>query len=131
MSYVTEIEAVKAVIQNYSDGTYNRDLALLKSAFHPEAIMTGFRGDDLLLGSPAPFFDRIESEPAFKESGVDFRSEITSIVVNNCVASVTLEESGYFGMDITDYFQLVKVDGAWKILSKLFQVNTWFRWGRV
>jgi hypothetical protein len=36
------------------------------------------------------------------------------------VATATLRELGYMGMNFTDFFHLAEVDGNWQIISKTF-----------
>jgi len=91
----------------------------LQAIFHPDARMSGFLGDQCLVGSPQPFFDAVRSA-AGSGAPSDYGTEITSVAVSGRVAAVTLEERGFLGMDFVDYFHLVKFDDGWKIVSKTF-----------
>ena len=44
----------------------------------------------------------------------------SSRIVTGRIASATLQERGFLGLDFTDYFHLVEVDGQWQIVSKTF-----------
>jgi len=50
-----EIDAITETINNYIQGTYQADVDLIKKAFHPDAVMTGYMMDQLLTGSTGPF----------------------------------------------------------------------------
>jgi len=118
-----EVGAVNAVIEAYIAACRKGDVRGLEAIFHSRAIMTGYMGDELMLGSPAPFFDAVRHAPSPDGSGTAYEAEITHTEVAGSVASVTLTERGYMGMNFVDYFHLVKVDGDWYIVSKSFQAS--------
>ena len=76
---------------------------------------------EYLMGSPEPFFSAVANPPpnAPPLAG-NYTAEITSIEISDPIASITLKETGFMGMNFTDYFHLTKVNGAWKIASKTF-----------
>jgi ketosteroid isomerase-like protein len=117
----SEEAAVREVVQQYIDGTYQGDVKALRDCFHPKAVMNGYLGDQLLVGGPEPFFKNMEKAPSMAEGGVPYQGKITSLDVVGNVASVTIKETGFGGaMDFTDYFHLLKDEGKWKIISKTF-----------
>jgi len=114
-------EAVREVIEQYIDGTFNGDGKVLRACFHPKAVMNGYFQGQLLMGGPEPFFEQIENNPSMADGGAPYKGEITTIDVVGDVASVTLKEAGFAGsMKFTDYFHLLKERGEWKIISKTF-----------
>ncbi len=117
----SEEEAVRKVVQQYVDGTYQGDVKALRDCFHPKAVMNGYLQDQLLVGGPEPFFENIENNPSMAEAGAPYKGEITFVDVVGNVASVTIKETGFGGdMAFTDYFHLLKEQGEWKIISKTF-----------
>jgi len=117
----SEEQAVRRVIQQYIDGTYQGDVKSLRDCFHPKAVMNGYLQEQLLIGGPEPFFENMGNAPSMAKAGAPYKGEITFIDVVNNVASVTLKETGFGGdMDFTDYFHLLKEQGKWKIVSKTF-----------
>jgi len=118
---VSDVSAVRKVMERYIDGNLRADVEALRQSFHPGASMCGFLGDDLLVGTPEPFFADIGSHPSMADTGAPYNAQITSIQVSGRVAGVTLEESGFFGGGrFTNYFGLLNVDGEWSIISKTF-----------
>ena len=84
--------------------------------------MAGYLGDELIVGSPEPFFSDIGSHPPMATTGAPYKADIADIHVAGRVASARVEESGFFGQtDFVNYFQLLEVSGDWKIVSKAFQ----------
>ncbi len=120
MSYEKDVEAVKAVIQNYIDGTFKADIALLESVFHKGAIMSGYLADQLIVATPALFIEDIRSQPSMESNQDPFSAEITSLKVTGSIANVVVKETGFRGSGcLEDHFHLIK-DGEWKIISKTF-----------
>lgn len=113
-------EEVTKVIQEYVDACSLGSVERLRAIFHPQALMSGYLAGQLLTGSPEPFFQAVEAQPAPAENGTDYRTEIRCVDVAGDVATAALDEHGYLGMDFTNFFHLVKISGTWKIVSKTF-----------
>ena len=110
--------AVRSVIDRYTEGTRLRDLNMLKSVFHDAAMMSGWLGPNMLVGSPAPFFEFVEKN----EVAPDYTSQTTEVWVDGNIATVETREQNLFGMPFVNRFQLVKQgDGTWTITAKLFR----------
>jgi Putative lumazine-binding len=118
---ISDVAAVRAVVERYVDATYRADIEQLRGTFHPGAAMAGYLGDDLLVGTPEPFFADMGSRPSMAGTDVAFKAEITSIQVAGRTAAVTLEEDGLFGaFRFVNFFHLLKIDGEWQLVSKTF-----------
>ena len=115
-------EAVKKVVQNYIDGTFTGNADLLASAFHKDAIMTGYMGPDLVIATPAAFVDEIRNNKSMQSQGHAFKAEIEDITVVGGVAQARVHETGFWGEgEVMELFQLlIDTDGQWKIISKCF-----------
>lgn len=118
-SYVAELDQVRATMQAYIDGGRAGKSEILKPAFHADANICGYVGPDLFCGPIQGFYDwHDENGPA---AGLDAR--ITSIDIVGTAASVRVDMDDWSGHRFTDFFTLVKVDGRWQILSKVFYLH--------
>ncbi|HKQ81692.1 MAG TPA: nuclear transport factor 2 family protein [Steroidobacteraceae bacterium] len=115
---MNEQTAVRAVVEEYVAAAGVRDVARLEAIFHPQALMSGYLNDQKMIGSLRPLYDFLRQQQG--DTSGTHRWEIPVIEVTGSIASVTLTEKDFFGMDFTTYFHLVKLDGNWKIVSKLF-----------
>ncbi|MDR0671950.1 MAG: nuclear transport factor 2 family protein [Oscillospiraceae bacterium] len=116
-----ETKAVLQVIRNYQEGTYQADVERLKGVFHEKAVMNGYLGADALLADPSGFIADIGSAPSMASNGDPYQAEVEYIHIEGGVASVTLSETGFRGEGrLVDFFHLIKTDGQWRIISKLF-----------
>lgn len=120
MGRTTETEQARAVIQEYVDACRAGSVERLRAIFHEDALMSGYMMGKYLMGSPEPFFQAVEKPPPGVAPGGDYKGEITSVEVSGPVASITLRETGFMGVNFTDYFHLARVNGDWKIISKTF-----------
>ncbi len=116
MNRTDDVIAVEAVVQEYVQGTADRDIARLKGAFHESAVMSGYLGPAKLIGSPQPFYEHLEAN----EHGPGYVTKITNIEVTGRTATARLVEDNLYGMSFVNDFHLLNDDGAWKIVSKLF-----------
>ncbi len=116
---VTEHDAIAKIIQHYIDGAKSGRGDDMKPAFHKDATIFGYAGADLFGGPIQQLFDwNDESGPA-----AGLQARIASIDVVDTVATVRLELNNWAGSRYTDLFTLLKVDGAWKIMSKVFHLH--------
>lgn len=107
-----------AVIEAYAQATRTRDIALLKSIFHGNAVMTGWLGSDFLCGGPEPFYAALETN----DVGEDYTSETVHIAVNGRIATAETSERNLLGLSFTNYFHMAELpDGTWRLTSKSFR----------
>ena len=92
----------------------------MKPAFHEQATVFGYVGDDLFAGPIQLLFDwNDQNGPA-----TDLQAEIADIDIVDSVASVRLRLDNWTGYRFTDLFTLLKVDGNWKIMNKVFHLHS-------
>jgi len=115
----SEYNAIAAIIQRYIDGATSGRGDDMKPAFHADATIFGYVGDDLFAGPIQQLFDWNDENGAATE----LRSRIASIDLAGTVATVRLELDDWTGHRFTDLFTLLKADGAWKIMNKVFHLH--------
>lgn len=121
-----ELASIRKTIDLYIDGVQNGNLESMRQAFHPQSSMFGYLGKDLFVTPIQGLYDYIAGTiPPAKagEVGKQYTYSITSISVVGHAASVEMAMDGYHKHDFTDYFQLLKIDGRWWIVSKLFHAD--------
>lgn len=119
MNRTSDASAVLAVIREYEEGTRTRDTDRLRAIFHPNAVMSGYLGPNLLVGAPDPFYAHLEANPV--DDGVAlYTSTTTSVSVTGKTATATTVEDNLFGMSFVNAFHLIGDGGAWTITAKLF-----------
>ena len=116
---VHEHDAIAKAIQPYIDGMKSGKGDDMKPAFHKDATIFGYAGADLFASPIQWLFDwNDESGPA-----AELQARIASTDVVDTVATVRLELNNWGGYRYTDLFTLLKVDGEWKIMNKVFHLH--------
>ncbi len=116
---VSEYDVIAAVVQHYIDGAKSGKGDDMKPAFHKDATIFGYAGADLFAGPIQRLFDWADdSDPA-----TGLQARIASIDLIDTVATVRLELDNWTGHRFTDLFTLLKVNGEWKIMNKVFHLH--------
>ena len=116
---VSEYDVIAKVVQHYIDGAKSGRGDDMKPAFHEDATIFGYAGADLFAGPIQRLFDWVdENDPA-----TGLQARIAGIDLINTVATVRLELDNWTGSRYTDLFTLLKVDGEWKIMNKVFHLH--------
>jgi hypothetical protein len=115
----TEAAAIRRTIQTYIDGGISGRGDDMKPAFHSGAILYGYIGPELFGGYIQQLFDWNDQNGPAK----DLKAEIASIDVVGNIATARVELYNWTGHRFTDMFTLLKTDGEWKIISKVFYLH--------
>lgn len=116
---LNETAAITAAIQQYVSGGISGRSEDMKPAFHENATIHGYIGEDLFGGPIRGLFDWNDGNgPA-----AELTSRIASIDIEGTIATVRLELDNWTGHKFTDMFTLLKTDGEWKIISKVFYLH--------
>ena len=112
-------EAIARTIQTYVDGGKSGKSDVMKPAFHDGATIYGYIGPDLFGGPIQSLFDWNDGNgPA-----TELQSNITNIDIQGTIATARIELDNWTGHKFTDMFTLLKTDGEWKIISKVFYLH--------
>jgi len=118
---MSDYDAIKATIENYFDGLRLADRERLEQAFAVDyAHMKGYIKDaqGKLVESSRPMNEVIDEWVA-RDPNPDLKGAIMSInIYSDVAAQATFDFNGVY----TDSFQLAKIDGQWRIMTK-FYVN--------
>lgn len=116
---LSEYDAITNTIQLYIEGGRTGDTSKMKEAFHPDATIFGYVGADLFAGPIQQLYDWNDNNGAARE----LEGRIAGIDLIETVATVRLELDNWTGHRFTDLFTLLKVDGQWKIINKVFHLH--------
>lgn len=115
--------AIRQTVQYYFDGGKNRDSVALRKAFHPEARMLFAKDGKLAVVPIGEYIARV-TENKLKPGEVDStRRRVTEVDVAGDAAIAKLELERPDAL-VTDYMSLLKVDGRWMIVNKIFARET-------
>lgn len=116
----SELQSIKDVVTLYIAGVHNGDVEMLKKAFHQKAMMYGASPDNVTIVEIQGLYDFVSANTPLSKTGEPHQCFITSIQHAGNAASVEMIEESAYGNDYTNYFQLLKIDGKWLIVSKTY-----------
>ena len=118
-----ELSAISEVINKYAEGCHTGNIALLREAFHPNAMMYGSSGEQTIVTPIEGLYSFIEANEPPVKTGEQHQCFISSIQYQGGAANVEMIQEAGYGHDYTNYFQLIKIDGNWMIVSKTYNAT--------
>jgi len=120
---MTDFAAVTGVLGTYFDGLYYADEGKLAIAFHPKAIYATADEVPLLYRTMDEYFPVVAKRvsPASRDEprrdvieSIEFAGENTAFARVRCSIGTK---------DFIDFLTLVRTDGTWRIMAKIFQIT--------
>ena len=111
----SDYQAVATTVNYYLDGGTNNDFETLSKAFHPTATMKFIGRDGYTEVNALEFFES-RMKPGPKQNR---KTRIANITISGNAANARLEIE-YPDFTFIDFMNLLKVDGEWKVVSKIF-----------
>ena len=102
---MSDKEQIEQTIQHYIDGAREGKGDIMKPAFHADATIFGYIGPDLF------------------GAATDIQTKIAAIDIEGTIATARLEADNWTGHKFTDMFTLLKTDGEWQIINKVFHLH--------
>ena len=111
---IDEYEAVVAVSQAFIDALRDGNPDAVMAPFHADAVAFGL-GDGVWLAGPAHHLRGliVQVGPA---PNIKSRIDVLAITPTTAVVRADLQGDAV-GADYTDFYTLIKQDGAWKIVT--------------
>lgn len=117
--YQIEITAIEQLISNYFRGIFHGDVSKLASCFHENCIIYGdIEGADYLKNIHE-YLQGVKNRKSPEELGETFEMNIISVDIMGKIAVAKLHVP-MLGYNYYDYISMTKIDGAWKMVNKLF-----------
>ena len=112
-----EYSAVIAVAQKYVDGLRAGSPEGVAEAFHDEAVMYGFTNGELLGGPISNLYEFVRKNGKAPE--IMTRLDVLAITPTTAVVRIDMERDS-IGADYNDYLTLIRIDGQWKVIAKVY-----------
>ena len=112
--------AIRAAIENYFRAHATGDGTYIAKVFHPELRMMFVRDNAFMMRTRDEYISGFSGKPAEDEAQRKRSIEMIDITGNAAVAKIKLD---YPKTTLTDYFSLLKVEGEWKVVNKIFHAE--------
>jgi len=120
-TYVQDYNAILDVLNQYNEGGKQANSALMKPAFSDQATIFGVDDNGNLSGGPIEgLFDTIDT--AFRPSP-DAQAAVVRVDIVGTAASARIDTDDISGFRFTDFFNLLKINGRWSVVSKIYHTH--------
>ncbi|QHK18244.1 hypothetical protein JS82_09090 [Methanomassiliicoccaceae archaeon DOK] len=120
-SDMSEYEAVEKAAMLFVKSVGSGDSASARELFYDEAVMFGYLDGKLEHGPIQNLYDNIDTVGA--DPG--YRARIDVLCIEETVAIVRVLEDNWGGrIDFSDFLLLIKMDGEWKGVAKVYNQNS-------
>ena len=113
---------ITRLLTDYFDGLYDCDVEKLTSVFHPQAVYATADETPLLFRTMEEYLPTVaarQSPASRQEPRRDHIDEIQLAGDNTALARVRCSIGD---RDFVDFLSLVRTDGQWRIIAKVFQI---------
>ncbi|MBB6489664.1 hypothetical protein GGD45_000048 [Rhizobium tropici] len=118
---MSEEQAIRAVVHLYVDGMAFANEPALRKAFHPRAAIIGNYQGAVEWMTRDEFIAAIVEEGSAPPGTIPLM-EIELIDIEGDAASVKVVDE-FAGMRFSDYLSLVKIDGRWSVVNKVYHLH--------
>src|SRR3954463_10722369 len=112
-----EYDAVVAAVQACVDGLRVGSGGGVSKAFPQDAVMYGFTNGELLGGPIRNLYDFVEKNGTAPD--IRTRLDVLAITPTTAVVRIDMEKDA-IGADYNDFLTLIKLDGGWKVIAKVY-----------
>jgi Putative lumazine-binding len=116
----TEYFAIVDLLDRYYDALYRCDTALLATVFHASAQYFTASSGELFHLDMNSYFPIVEQRTSPASSGEPYAFSIDSIEFVGTVTAIARMRCSMLGKDFIDLLTLIKLEGGWKIIAKVF-----------
>lgn len=120
---MSEFAAVTGVLGTYFDGLYHADTDRLAIAFHPKAIYATADEVPLLYRTMDEYFPVVAKRVSPASRDEPRRDVIESIEFAGTNTAFARVRCSIGPKDFIDFLTLVRTDGTWRIMAKIFQIT--------
>jgi len=112
---------VITLLDNYFDVIHEQYLDLFDQVFHKDCCLYSAQTGELVLRPFALYREQVSGRKSPKELGNPRKDEILSIdMISPTMASAKVQLQMFDGI-MQDYLNLVKIEGKWWIVAKLYE----------
>jgi hypothetical protein len=115
-----EAAAITAIVQTYLDGLYEGDADKIAKAFHPTSSLASEDKGALTQLPREQWLERVRSRKSAKAQGLERRDEIVQVDQSGPTTAFVKVKCQLPPRFFTDYLLLLKVEGRWQIVQKVF-----------
>ncbi|NVK05000.1 MAG: nuclear transport factor 2 family protein [Flavobacteriia bacterium] len=118
-NYIAESDRILDLIESYFLGIYDGKTDLLRSVFHPKAMLFGDINGKEYLKTLDEYLEGVEARQSPSELGESYEMKVLSIEINGQVALAKVNVP-ILSFNYQDFLSLAVVNDEWVIVNKTF-----------
>ncbi len=111
---------IAEALEDYFTGFYEGDVEALKKIFHSSAHLYAAMAGPLTDRPMEQVYEGVRSRPSSASRGLDRFDRILSIDQSGPEAAIAKVQIALGDQLYTDFLNLLKLDGRWRIVSKVY-----------
>lgn len=111
---------IEALLERYFDALYESDAKLLGELMHPAAIYASASERPLLIRTMDQYLPIVAARPSPASRAEPRRNRIDMIDCAGDETALAKVRCSIGDRDFVDYLSLVRSDGRWRIIAKIF-----------
>jgi len=115
-----ELAAISHLLGNYYDGLYHGDVSMLQRVFHPDARYVTASNGELLQLDMASYLPLVAARKSPKQLKEPYGYIVDSVDLAGTTTAMVRMRSSMLLKHFIDFLSLIKIDGRWCIISKVF-----------
>lgn len=123
MNSAADFSAIHSTLELYLDGLYHSDTQRLAKVFHPQAVYATAVGEQPIVWRMEQYFPAVDARPAPAASGQARTDRVLSIELIGPVTALVKLQCAIAPRHFIDLVTLLRVDGRWQIVSKVFHYD--------
>ena len=117
----TQYDRVLTLLDGYARGLYTLDIELLMGVSSPKASYGTIQDGTLLVLSIDEYYERLALRTRPSSDGTPFGYTVNSTRFAGEHTALAEIQCSMFGFDHTELLSLLRIDGRWRIQSKVFE----------
>ncbi|AOF92374.1 nuclear transport factor 2 family protein [Sinorhizobium sp. RAC02] len=118
----TPLEEIRETLGNYFDALYFCDVDRLQSVFHPAAVYATPDETPFLHRTMAEYFPIVAARQSGASRNEARHDQIEAIDIGTDNIALARVRCTIGTRDFVDFLTLVRVDGTWRIIAKIFNI---------
>lgn len=116
---MSDYEAIEAVARRFVQGLHEGDADMVQAQFSKDAVNNGYYEGECIRQELHAYIGVIRRMPPPVLLGEEMDVHVTGLETDGKVGMVRVRYL-YEALTFTDYLSLLKIDGEWKIVARLF-----------
>ena len=109
------------LLDNYFDVIHEQDMDLFDEVFHKNCCLYSGQGNELVIRPYEVYREQVANRQSPRELGNKRRDHIVFVDQLSDSLAIARVQLEMFGGVMQDYLNLVKLDGKWWVMAKLYE----------